>query len=161
MPINKRQFYKELPKQTYIDFLKWLNKAISTKDTRELTLKFKWCRRVGWHTPKQLFQAEKQLTNSLTNIASNIRTHTLTTFLAFDYANWTNNHPCRCRNARAICYSNNLATCAPYHLPLLRQNQINYERKVIMTPAFIHYIKSKHGRKQRIVKQYEHRKTKT
>jgi len=29
-----------------------------------------------------------------------------------------------------------------------------------MTPAFIHYIKSKYGRIQRIAKQFEHRKTK-
>jgi len=28
MPTNKKQFYKELPKQTYIDFIKWLNKVI-------------------------------------------------------------------------------------------------------------------------------------
>ena len=159
MPTNKKQFYKELPKQTYIDFIKWLNKAIWTEDTRELTSKFKWCRLVGWHTPRQLFQAEKQLTNSLTNTASNILTHTLITFLAFNYANWIHNHPGCCWNAWLICYSNNLATCKPYHLSLLRQNQINHERKVTMTPAFIHYIKSKHGRIKRIAKQYEHRKT--
>ena len=161
MPTNKKQFYKELPKQTYIDFIKWLNKAIWTKDTRELTSKFKWCRLVEWHTQKLLFLVERQQTNWLISIASNILTHTLTTFLAFNYANWIHNHPGCCWNAWAICYSNSLATCKPYHLSLLRQNQINHERKVTMTPAFIHYIKSKHGRIKRIAKQYEHRKTKS
>ena len=105
MPTNKRQFYKELPKQTYIDFIKWLNTTAPTTESGC------WRGTPSQNTQKRLFLQRKQQTSLLINTASNILTHTLTTFLAFNYANWIYNHPGCCWNAWLICHSNSMATC--------------------------------------------------
>ena len=156
MTIQAKKYYEGFHGKGYIfiDFIKWLNTTAPTTESG-------WCRGTPSRLKQwQLFQVKQLLSNWLTSTANNILIVTLTLFHVSN-ANWIHNHPGCCWNAWAICYSNSLATCKPYHLSLLRQNQINHERKVTMTPAFIHYIKSKHGRIKRIAKQYEHRKTKS